>query len=97
MDCQDTEPENERSFARELRLARRRSRLPWVYAVYHRQPRGPGPPQVCRRRKAGTSSGELASKTFSAVATADARAPTAGSDSSTAGRRLTPTMGGALA
>ena len=29
---------------RELRLRRRRSRVPWVYAVYHRHAPGPRPP-----------------------------------------------------
>jgi hypothetical protein len=36
MDSRKPEPEPERSLARELRLVRRRSRLPWVYSVYHR-------------------------------------------------------------
>ena len=42
MERRETEPESERSLARELRLVRRRSRLPWVYSVYttaRRQPR----------------------------------------------------------
>ena len=36
----EAEPEREleRTLARELRLVRRRSRLPWVYLVYHRPP-----------------------------------------------------------
>ena len=59
---------------RELVLRRRRSRLPWVYLVYRERvgrvvPRpelalGRGPaidPQFCRRRNAGTSSGESTS------------------------------------
>ena len=40
----ETEPEFERSLARELRLVRRRSRLPWVYSVYHRSPTAPADP-----------------------------------------------------
>jgi len=131
----DTEPEFERSLTRELRLSRRRSRLPWVYSVYHRPPtayphlavlttsmRGRGvqsspvettrpqsgqtiaqtgeaseaaPRYVCRRRKAGTSRGELASNTFSPADTPGVLVPRLESDSSTSGRRLTPTVGGA--
>ena len=34
----EPERELERTLARELRLVRRRSRLPWVYLVYHRRP-----------------------------------------------------------
>jgi hypothetical protein len=42
MDRRETEPDNGKSFARELCLVRRRSRLPWVYSVYHRPPTTPG-------------------------------------------------------
>jgi hypothetical protein len=50
---------------RELTLRRRRTSVPWIYSLYHAEPRRPsakpkretGQPS-CRRRKAGTSSGE---------------------------------------
>src|SRR5262245_16920742 len=91
----DTEPDVERSPTRELRLSRRRSRVPWVYSAYHRPPPAPGPRYVCRRKKAGTSSGELASNTFSPADTPCALEPRLESESSTTGRLLTPTVGGA--
>src|SRR5262245_48159962 len=95
MERRETEPELERSLARELRLVRRRSRLPWVYSVYHRPPPAPGRPYDCRRKKAGTSSGVLASNTFSPAETPRWEVARFDSDSSTTGRRLTPTVGGA--
>ena len=104
MERRDTEPELERSLTRELRLSRRRSRLPWVYSVYHRPLAEPGPwsPEpaldrayVCRRKNAGTSSGVLASNTFSPAEAPRSDPPRFDSDSSTTGRRLTPTVGGA--
>ena len=95
MNRRETEPEIEQTLTRELRLVRRRSRLPWVYSVYHRPPPAPDRRYVCRRKNAGTSSGELASNTFSPADTPGALAPRLESDSSTTGRRLTPTLGGA--
>src|SRR5690349_8984624 len=50
---------------RELRLRRRRTKVPWIYQVYHVDPPAPGSRRKnrsdqpsCRRKKAGTSSGE---------------------------------------
>ena len=50
---------------RPLTLRRRRSRVPWIYLLYHRERRPPETQPSCRRRNAGTSNVELRSKSGS--------------------------------
>ena len=47
------------TIVRNVQLRRRRSRVPWIYLVY--QARASRGYSFCRRRKAGTSSGETGS------------------------------------
>ena len=68
---------------RRLELRRRRSRVPWVFSVYH----APGPPPggvrhawsersyPCRRRNAGTSSGDGSPVSASVASAGSAGSP----------------------
>ena len=93
MERRETEPENERSLTRELRLARRRSRLPWVYSVPPAAA-SPGPPLRLSPQEGGHVERRACLEDVLSCGDPSLRSPkTRERQRSTTGRRLTPTVG----
>jgi hypothetical protein len=53
---------------RDLALKRRRSKIPWIYAVYHAARPAPGPAYACFRRRMNAGIARVAVASSSAAA-----------------------------